>query len=120
MPRRRPGSLLPLEVSILTACLDAGETGAHGFALAKAIAEAGDDRSLTATGTLYRALHRLDEAGLVESWWEDPNDAADAGRPRRRSYRITGAGATALAKAHAGAPEPGLRAATHTEPGFAT
>jgi DNA-binding PadR family transcriptional regulator len=120
MPRRRAGSLLPLEVSILTACLDAGETGAHGFALAKAIAEAGDDRALTATGTLYRALHRLDEAGLVESWWEDPNDAAEAGRPRRRCYRITDAGATALATARVGSAEPSRPAATHTKPGFAT
>ena len=103
MPRRRSGSLLPLEVGILTACLDAGESGSHGFALAKAIADAGDSRQLTATGTLYRALHRLDAAGLVESWWEDPSVAADAGRPRRRCYRITGAGAAAVAEAQAGA-----------------
>lgn len=73
-------------------------TGAHGFALAKAIAE----------------------PGSVESWWEDPNDAADAGRPRRRCHRITGAGATVLARAHAGAPKPGQRAANQTKPGFAT
>ncbi len=71
------------------ACLEAGEAGSHGFALAKAITDAGDSRELTATGTMYRALHRLDAAGLVESWWEDPHDAADAGRPRRRNHRIT-------------------------------
>lgn len=118
MPRRRPGSLLPLEVAILTACLDAGEAGSHGFGLAKAIADAGDSRELTATGTMYRALHRLDAAGLVENWWEDPNDAAEAGRPRRRCYRITGAGATALAKARAEATE--TAAITRTDPGFAT
>jgi PadR family transcriptional regulator PadR len=118
MPRRRPGSLLPLEVAILAACLDAGQSGSHGFALAKAIADAGDSRELTATGTLYRALHRLDEAGLVESWWEDPNHAADAGRPRRRSYRITGAGATALATAQA---QSGARTApAPVDPGLAT
>lgn len=112
MPRRRPGSLLPLEVSILTACLDAGAAGSHGFALAKAIADAGDSRALTATGTMYRALHRLDASGLVESSWEDPLEAADAGRPRRRNYRITGAGASALAKARvdAGATAPVVRA----------
>lgn len=122
MPRRRPGSLLPLEVSILAVCLDAGEAGSHGFALAKAIADAGDSRALTATGTLYRALHRLDEAGLVESWWEDPNEAADAGRPRRRCYRITGAGATALASANADAKatKTSRRSAAETNPGFAT
>jgi PadR family transcriptional regulator PadR len=118
MARRRPGSLLPFEVSVLTACLDAGEIGSHGFALAKAIADAGDSRELTATGTLYRSLHRLDEAGLVESWWEDPNDAADAGRPRRRCYRVTGSGATALAQAQAQSGAGTV--AARVDPGFAT
>lgn len=118
MPRRRPGSLLPLEVAILTACLEAGQNGSHGFALAKAIADAGDSRELTATGTLYRALHRLDEAGLVENWWEDPIDAAEAGRPRRRCYRVTGAGAMALASASS---QGSARAApARVDPGFAT
>lgn len=118
MPRRRPGTLLPLEVGILTACVDAGESGSHGFALAKAIADAGDSRELTATGTLYRALHRLDAAGLVESRWEDPGEAADAGRPRRRCYRITDAGATALTAAHAATSESA--ALGRVDPGFAT
>jgi PadR family transcriptional regulator PadR len=118
MPRRRPGSLLSLEVAILGACLDSGEPGSHGFALAKAIADGGDSRKLTATGTMYRALHRLEASGLVESWWEDPSIAAEAGRPRRRSYRITDAGAAALAKAHA--ETAGTAAFTRVDPGFAT
>lgn len=92
--------------------------GSHGFALAKAIADAGDGRPLTATGTMYRALHRLDAAGLVDSWWEDPSDAAEAGRPRRRSYRITSAGAAALARAQAEATDSA--AFTRVDPGFAT
>ncbi len=86
-----------MEVGILGVCVDAGPLGTHGFAIAKTLADRGDTRSLTATGTLYRALHRLEEAGLVESRWEDPDSAADEGRPRRRIYRITGAGAAALA-----------------------
>ncbi len=118
MPRRRPGSLLPLELGILRACLEAGESGSHGFALAKAIADAGDSRELTATGTLYRALHRLDAAGLVDSWWEDPNDATDAGRPRRRSYRITRAGVAVLATANVESIDTAVF--TRVDPGFAT
>lgn len=109
MPRRRPGSLLDLEVGILGACVDAGTPGTHGFDIAKTLVDRGDTRSLTATGTLYRALHRLEAAGLVESHWEDPDTAADEGRPRRRIYRITGAGAAALATAHAAAaPNTGV------------
>ena len=109
MPRRKAGSLLPLEVSILAACRDAGTQGIHGFALAQCIADAAESRRLTATGTLYRALHRLDDGGLIENWWEDPNDAAAAGRPLRRLYRITGAGATALARAQSDTEELALR-----------
>jgi DNA-binding PadR family transcriptional regulator len=117
MPRRRPGTLLPLEISILVACEDAGSAGTHGFAIARSIADADESRRLTATGTLYRALHRLDEGGLIENWWEDPNDAAAAGRPLRRLYRITGSGATALARARSDAPAEALR---RVEPGYAT
>ena len=115
MPRRRPGSLLPLEVSILAACQDAGSTGTHGFAIAQTIADAAESRRLTATGTLYRALHRLDDGGLIENWWEDPNDAEAAGRPLRRLYRITAAGATALARVQSDANDVALR---RIDPGF--
>jgi DNA-binding PadR family transcriptional regulator len=98
-----------LEISILSACQDAGPAGTHGFAVAQSIADAEESRRLTATGTLYRALHRLDEGGLIENWWEDPNDAAAAGRPLRRLYRITGAGATALAHAQSDTDVSALR-----------
>ena len=118
MPRRRPGSLLPLEVEILSACLEAGEAGSHGFALAKAIADAGDSRELTATGTMYRALHRLDAADLVESWWEDPDQAVEQGRPRRRLYRITGEGRASLAAHTSDAADLGR--SVELRPGFST
>jgi PadR family transcriptional regulator PadR len=117
MSRRRAGSLLPLEVSILTRCGEAGPAGTHGFAMAQRIADAGDSRRLTATGTLYRALQRLDDGGLIENWWEDPDLATEAGRPRRRLYRITGAGAVALALAESDAHEPVMRRA---DPGYAS
>jgi hypothetical protein len=109
VPRRRPGSLLELEVGILRACVDAGPAGTHGFAIAKTLVDSGDTRSLTATGTLYRALHRLEAAGLVESHWEDQDAATGERRPRRRIYRVSGAGAAALATAHAAAsPNAGV------------
>lgn len=46
------------------------------------------------TGTLHPILHRLQQAGMIESFWEDPADHEDQGRPRRRYYRFTGDGAT--------------------------
>ena len=57
-------------------------------------------RSLTAHGTLYKALGRLEEFGLLASRWEDA--AAAEGRPRRRLYELTGQGAQAAERALAG------------------
>ena len=108
--RRKPGALLTLEVSILEAGLaltgDGGEPEFHGFRLAKAMRELEGARSLTSHGTLYKALERLQTAGLLESRWEDPQIAAEEGRPRRRLYRVTGAGERALSAASAPAPKP--------------
>ncbi|MGB2571255.1 PadR family transcriptional regulator [Micromonospora citrea] len=44
------------------------------------------------TGTLHPILARLELAGWVESFWEDPAEHEDQGRPRRRYYRLTGDG----------------------------
>lgn len=94
--RRKPGSLLPLEIAILEIAATRSEA-IHGFALAKAIADVEGARGLTAHGTLYKALGRLAGRGLLTAEWEDPEPAAREGRPRRRLYRITGEGARRLA-----------------------
>jgi DNA-binding PadR family transcriptional regulator len=94
MVRRRPGALLPLELDILECGLAHGADAFHGFELAKSLQQAAGSRTLTAHGTLYKALARLEAAGLLTSRWEDP---APEGRPRRRLYSITAAGEHALA-----------------------
>jgi len=71
--------------------LRAGHTTFHGFGLAQTMREHSGSRSLTAHGTLYKALSRLEDFGLLTSRWEDA--AAVAGRPRRRLYELTGQGA---------------------------
>jgi DNA-binding PadR family transcriptional regulator len=71
----------------------------HGFLLAKTIKDQQEARLLTAHGTLYKALDRLQAAGLLDSRWEDPLAAAAANRPRRRLYHLTAVGEAALAKA---------------------
>lgn len=91
--RRRSDQLLPLELDILEAALDLradGEPHFHGFAVAKRLQELEDAKRLTSHGTLYKALARLERAGLLSSSWEDPDIAASEGRPRRRFYRVTG------------------------------
>jgi len=44
------------------------------------------------SGTLYPALIRMERFGWLASRWEEI-DASQAGRPRRRLYRLTGEGA---------------------------
>ncbi len=99
--RRKPGILLPLETEILEVALSrlrAGDATFHGFGLAQAMREQRRSRSLTAHGTLYKALSRLEEFGLLTSRWEDAAVAAE-GRPRRRLYELTGAGARVAERA---------------------
>ena len=96
--RRKPGQLLPLERSICESAwtlLKRGTTEFHGYELAKHLREASDARLLTAYGTLYRALTRLEEMGLLESRWEDPEVPARENRPGRRLYSLTAMGQSA-------------------------
>jgi DNA-binding PadR family transcriptional regulator len=104
MPRRKPGTLLPLELEILElalAMLRAGHGSFHGFGLAQAMREQSGSRALTGHGTLYKALGRLEEFGLLSSAWEDAE--AVEGRPRRRLYELTGQGVRVAEQARAGA-----------------
>ncbi|WP_137844779.1 helix-turn-helix transcriptional regulator [Microbacterium sp. 2FI] len=99
--RRRPGTLLPLEAAIIDAALrlrQAGEDRFHGFGIAKVMADGEAAGPLTAHGTLYKALARLETAGLLESDWEDADAATAEGRPRRRLYTVTGSAQLALAQ----------------------
>jgi PadR family transcriptional regulator PadR len=102
MPRRKAGTLLPLEEEILRTGLEQGAAGFHGFGLAQAMRAGSGSRPLVAHGTLYKALGRLEEFGLLSSQWED---VPDGGRPRRRLYRLTAAG-VAAARAGVLAPRP--------------
>ena len=108
--RRKKGALIPLELTILGTCLELKVHGieeGHGFLIAKQIRDRDGARMLTAHGTLYKALGRMEKAGLLKSHWEDPVVAADANRPRRRLYRITAQGQAAFDAARA--PQPQAR-----------
>jgi PadR family transcriptional regulator, regulatory protein PadR len=112
MPRRKPGTLLPLEGEILEAALSlqrGGQPTFHVVGLAHSMREQRGSRSLTAHGTLYKALGRLEEFGLLASHWEDA--AAAEGRPRRRLYELTGEGARVAERARAEAVGPSRVAA---------
>ena len=103
MPRRgsskgRLGRSNEPPVLILTSLADGPK---HGYALTKDIESFAGVR--LAPGTLYEALSRLEAHGLIE---------AIESRDRRRPYRLTAAGATALSsylKTQREVAEVGLR-----------
>lgn len=70
-------------LKVLSALMSSGTEDLSGAEIAR-------DTKL-ASGTLYPILFRLEEAGWVKSKWET-EDPHELGRPRRRLYKITGAG----------------------------
>lgn len=77
-------------VSVLRALADGFE---YGFDII--------DATGLPSGTVYPALSRLERDGYVRSAWEDEGRAHAAGRPARRYYRVTAAGARSLDEAAA-------------------
>ena len=118
--RRKKGTLLPLEKSILQCGIDLAVRGAprfHGFMIAKQIKDRDEAKLLTAHGTLYKALDRMQKSGYLQSDWEDPLVAAQEHRPRRRLYHVTAAGEAALVKALESVPQ---KASARQQPGMAS
>jgi DNA-binding PadR family transcriptional regulator len=99
--RRKPGQLVPLETAICVCAAHLRRNGIlefHGYEIAKRLGDESHRRLLTAYGTLYRALGRLEAMGLLQSRWEDPQIPARENRPGRRMYILTAAGETAAAQ----------------------
>jgi PadR family transcriptional regulator PadR len=63
----------------------------HGYAVKEALRDGSGGRFDLPTGTVYPALHRLEDAGLIAGTW-----SVSDGR-RRRTYRLTAAGRGRLA-----------------------
>jgi PadR family transcriptional regulator, regulatory protein PadR len=59
----------------------------HGYAIARWILERTGEELQIEEGTLYPALHRLEDAGLIEAEW-----GLSENRRRAKYYRLTAAG----------------------------
>jgi len=79
---------------IVLAALSGGP--AHGYAVIEAIKRKSGQAFDLPEGTIYPALHRLEQAGLLSSRWT----TAESGR-RRRVYALTKSGGRALAEQRA-------------------
>lgn len=65
---------------------------AHGHTIAHAIEQTSEDMLQVEHGSLYPALHRLEDRGLIVSFWGTSENNRKA-----KYYRITGAGRKHLA-----------------------
>lgn len=60
---------------------------AHGHTIAKVIERTSEDVLAVEQGSLYPALHRLEDRGLVSSYW-----GASENNRKAKFYRLTAAG----------------------------
>jgi len=80
--------------NLILAVLERGE--AHGLEIIRRLETAGSGALTLKEGSLYPALYRMEESGLVKAAWED-NEARGRG-PRRRMYRLSPKGKRKLEK----------------------
>ena len=90
-PAKDPEALLPLKQSIYRVLLAMpdGES-LHGYAIMQAVSEMSQGRETILPGTLYAALGRMVDEGLVET--QEAPDGDTSGGPARRYYRRTSFG----------------------------
>ena len=88
MRSKDPASLIPLKQSVyrVLLALPDGEL-MHGYAIMQALSGMTDGRETILPGTLYAALARMVDEGLVEV--EEARDDDPSGGPKRRYYRRT-------------------------------
>lgn len=77
---------------LVLSILEAGS--GHGYDILQRLRELSEDALQLKEGSLYPALYRLEEAGLVAAKWDD--EPGKSKGPRRRVYSITPKGRKSL------------------------
>ena len=81
---------LPLTTVVFEILLSLADGDRHGYAVMQSVDERSDGRIKLHAGTLYRALSRLVDSGLIEELEARPESEHDDAR--RRYYRLTDLG----------------------------
>lgn len=92
---RDPADLLPLSPVALNILLALADAERHGYGIMLEVRERTGGRVRLGPGTLYGAIKRLKDAGVIEEAGERA-DAEDGGDERRCYYRLTGFGGQVL------------------------
>lgn len=90
-------SISPLSPVALEVLLSLAEGERHGYAVLLDIEARTAGRLRVLPGSLYRALHRLHEQGLIEEIVPAADPAPDEADPRRHVFRLTPRGRAAAA-----------------------
>lgn len=83
-----PREMLPLTPVAFEILLALAREARHGYAIMRAVEERTGGATTLHAGSLYRALARLVDSGLIEELDATPEDADE----RRRYYRLTALG----------------------------
>jgi DNA-binding PadR family transcriptional regulator len=91
MPRRTPTdeveSFLPLPTAVFHVLVALADRDRHGYSIMQDVEARTDGKVRLSAGTLYAAIRRMLEQGLIDELRDSPDpDSADE---RRRYYRLT-------------------------------
>jgi DNA-binding PadR family transcriptional regulator len=91
MPRRTPtddvNSFLPLPTAVFHILVALADRDRHGYSIMQDVETRTDGKVRLSAGTLYTAIRRMLEQGLIDELRDSPDpESADE---RRRYYRLT-------------------------------
>lgn len=93
---KNPKNSLPLTPAVFHILLSLVDEDRHGYGIMKDVEFRTEGRVLLKPGTLYQAIKRLLEAGLIEA--ADEKIDADLNDERRRYYHLSGLGQKVLSE----------------------
>ena len=93
---RDPAAHLPLTDLSFHILLALGDGASHGYAIGKAVEQRSDGRLRPTTGSLYQALRRLHNDGLIAEADKPKKGAAEDSR--RQYFRLTPFGKRVFAR----------------------
>ena len=87
MSNPNPESLLPLPPAVLHILIALADRDRHGYSIMQDVAARTEGKVQLSAGTLYSAIRRMLEQGLIEELAESPDPSSTD--ERRRYYRLT-------------------------------
>jgi DNA-binding PadR family transcriptional regulator len=80
-------SLLPLPTAVFHILVALADKDRHGYSIMQDVSSRTDGKVRLSAGTLYSAIRRMLEQGLIEELRDSPDPTSDD--ERRRYYRLT-------------------------------